>query len=110
MRHAFGRGVGAGITRRCALIAHASALSLFLLTLALTAPPAAAQNGDWTIVEMSGDAWVAREGVQNVSLTAGDGLAAGDAVATGPGGRVLLRRGENEILVAPNSAKMVCPH
>ena len=78
MRHAFGRGVGAGITRRCALIAHASALSLFLLTLALTAPPAAAQNGDWTIVEMSGDAWVAREGVQNVSLTAGDGLAAGE--------------------------------
>ncbi|MEQ8604756.1 MAG: FecR family protein, partial [Marivibrio sp.] len=103
MTNAFGRGVGARLGRRCAHFAVAGVL-LTVAALSVDAPPARAdQAGGWTVVEISGDAWIAREGVQTVALTSGDALAAGDAVTTGATGRVLLRRGENEILVAPDS-------
>lgn len=63
----------------------------------------AADDGDWTVSKSSGEVWLTGTGVQQASLKQEDLLKPGDTVRTGRTGRVLLKRGEETILVAPNS-------
>ncbi|MEH2518779.1 hypothetical protein V1279_004352 [Bradyrhizobium sp. AZCC 1610] len=63
----------------------------------------AADGDDWTVHKSSGEVWLAGSGVQQASLKQEDVLKPGDTVRTGRTGRVLLRRGDEMILVSPNS-------
>jgi hypothetical protein len=58
----------------------------------------------WQVSKASGEVWVATEGVQPASLGTAAALKPGDSIRTGRNGRVLLVRGQETILVAPNSA------
>jgi hypothetical protein len=73
----------------------------FILTAASSA--IAADGGDWTVSKSSGEVWLSGTGVQQASLKQEDVLKPGDTVRTGRTGRVLLTRGDEAILVAPNS-------
>ncbi len=63
----------------------------------------AADGGDWTVSKSSGEVWLAGGGVQQASLKQQDVLKPGDTVRTGRTGRVLLKRGDETILVSPDS-------
>lgn len=73
----------------------------FILTAASSAT--AAEGGDWTVSKSSGEVWLSGTGVQQASLRQEDLLKPGDTVRTGRTGRVLLKRGDETILIAPNS-------
>jgi len=63
----------------------------------------AADDGVWVVRKFSGEVWTASGDVQRASLTVEDVLLPGNTVRTGRNGRVLLVRGEESILIAPNS-------
>ncbi|HUI95880.1 MAG TPA: FecR family protein [Xanthobacteraceae bacterium] len=63
----------------------------------------------WQVGKSSGEVWLTTSGVQPASLTEQATLKPGDSIRTGRNGRVLLVRGEESILVAPNSAITVPP-
>ena len=63
----------------------------------------AADGGDWTVRKSSGEVWLTGSDVQQASLKQEDVLKPGDTVRTGRTGRVLLKRGDEMILVSPNS-------
>ena len=63
----------------------------------------------WQVGKSSGEVWLATSGVQPASLTEQATLKPGDSIRTGRNGRVLLVRGQESILVAPNSAITVPP-
>ena len=63
----------------------------------------AAQDLSWRVNKVSGDIWVTSSGVQQASLTPNAMLKPGDSIRTGRNGRVLLIRGTETILIAPNS-------
>jgi hypothetical protein len=63
----------------------------------------AADGGDWIVSKSSGEVWLTATGVQQASLKQEDVLKPGDTVRTGRSGRVLLKRGEESILISPNS-------
>ncbi|UWU90784.1 FecR family protein [Bradyrhizobium sp. CB1015] len=63
----------------------------------------AADDGVWSVSKSSGEVWLATSGAQQVSLTAEGTLKPGDTIRTGRNGRVLLVRGEETILISPNS-------
>jgi len=65
---------------------------------------AQAQEPSWQVSKSSGEVWITAAGVQQVSLTTDTSLKPGDSVRTGRNGRVLLVRGEQRILVSPNTA------
>src|SRR4051812_23374423 len=70
----------------------------------VTASPAFAGDGDaWIVSKFSGEVWLAGSDVQQASPKQEDVLKPGDTVRTGRGGRVLLKRGNEAILIAPNS-------
>ncbi|MCA6116580.1 FecR domain-containing protein [Bradyrhizobium sp. WSM 1738] len=71
--------------------------------LATTSAAFAADGGDWTVSKFSGEVWLTGSGVQQASLKQEDVLKPGDTVRTGRNGRVLLTRGDEVILVSPNS-------
>src|SRR5262249_2175498 len=59
--------------------------------------------GIWSVSKASGDVWIASEGTQQVSLKQEETLKPGDTIRTGRNGRVLLVRGEETMLISPNS-------
>ena len=63
----------------------------------------AADGGVWSVAKSTGEVWVTTTGAQKASLTQEENLKPGDAIRTGPNGRVLLVRGEESMLIAPNS-------
>ena len=63
----------------------------------------AAEDGSWSVKKSSGEVWMTACGVQQASLKTDEGLKPGDTIRTGRNGRVLLVRGEETILIAPNS-------
>ncbi|WP_377844055.1 FecR domain-containing protein [Bosea sp. UC22_33] len=65
--------------------------------------PAVAQDNVWTVAKSSGEAWVGSAS-HPASLTQKTELRPGDSIRTGRTGRVLLVRGQETILVSPNSA------
>ncbi len=63
----------------------------------------AAEGGVWSVGKSSGEVWITATGAAPASLTQQVTLNAGDTIRTGPNGRVLLMRGEETILISPNS-------
>jgi hypothetical protein len=63
----------------------------------------AGDGAPWTISKSSGEVWITAEGVAQASLTPESQLKSADTIRTGRNGRVLLIRGEESILVSPNS-------
>ncbi|MBH5400872.1 FecR domain-containing protein [Bradyrhizobium sp. CNPSo 4010] len=63
----------------------------------------AADDGVWSVSKSSGEVWLATSAAQQVSLTPEGTLKPGDTIRTGRNGRVLLVRGEETILISPNS-------
>ena len=57
----------------------------------------------WSVSKSSGEVWMTTTGAQQVSLGQEEVLKPGDTIRTGRNGRVLLVRGAETILVAPNS-------
>ena len=81
-------------------------VSRFLATaviLATMSAAHAAEDGAWTVSKSSGEVWLTSSGAQPASLKQEELLRPGDTVRTGRTGRVLLRRGEETMLVSPNS-------
>jgi hypothetical protein len=69
-----------------------------------TASNARAGEGEaWSVSKSSGEVWMTTTGAQQVSLGQQEVLKPGDTIRTGRNGRVLLVRGEETILVSPNS-------
>ena len=62
-----------------------------------------AEGGSWSVSKSSGEVWMTTTGAQPVSLGKEDALKPGDTIRTGRNGRVLLMRGEETILISPNS-------
>jgi hypothetical protein len=63
----------------------------------------AAEGGAWSVSKSSGEVWVTTTGADAVSLQQQEVLKRGDTIRTGRNGRVLLVRGQETILVAPNT-------
>jgi hypothetical protein len=78
-----------------------AALVLAVMLTGAGASVALAQQ--WTLARASGQVWVGSAGVQSVSLDSGMQLQAGSIVTTSTDGRALLVRGEQKMLLAPNS-------
>ncbi|MBK3666820.1 FecR domain-containing protein [Bradyrhizobium diazoefficiens] len=83
------------IGMRCALMA--------ALILGTASGASAADDGVWSVSKSSGEVWLATSGAQQVSLNQEETLKPGDTIRTGRNGRVLLVRGEETILISPNS-------
>jgi hypothetical protein len=79
---------------------HVLAMAFVLLG---SASAMAADDGIWSVSKSSGEVWITTTGAQSASLKQEDTLKAGDTIRTGRNGRVLLMRGEETILIAPNS-------
>ncbi|WP_128926954.1 FecR domain-containing protein [Bradyrhizobium guangxiense] len=73
------------------------------LTLGMASGAFAQEDGVWSISKVTGEAWVATDGAQQVSLNQEETLKPGNTIRTGRNGRVLLVRGEETILISPNS-------
>lgn len=80
---------------RCAFVA--------ALILGAVSGASAADDGVWSVGKSSGEVWLATNGTQQVSLGQDSTLKPGDTIRTGRNGRVLLVRGEETILISPNS-------
>jgi hypothetical protein len=82
--------------------------SIFVGALAAMLAVSGARSQDgapavWRVNKSSGDVWVTSPSVQPAALTGETVLKAGDAIRTGRNGRVLVTRGNEAILIAPNS-------
>jgi hypothetical protein len=75
-----------------------------MIAAALVATGATAQEAVWHVQKSSGEVWIAASGAQQVALTPAATVKSGDEVRTGRNGRVLLVRGDESILISPNSA------
>lgn len=73
------------------------------LVLGAASAASAADDGVWSVSKASGEVWVATDGAQPVSLNQDETLKSGNTIRTGRNGRVLLVRGEETILISPNS-------
>jgi hypothetical protein len=82
---------------------HVSRVLATVFMLATASVAFAADGDDWTVHKSSGEVWLTGSSVQQASLKQDDVLKPGDTVRTGRTGRVLLKRGDEIILVAPNS-------
>src|SRR5262245_27783883 len=71
--------------------------------LAVVSSAFAADDGSWSVKKSSGEVWMGTSGVQQASVKTDEVLKPGDTIRTGRKGRVLLVRGEESILIAPNS-------
>ena len=63
----------------------------------------AEEDAAWLVSKTSGEVWITAQGVQQASLAQEAQLRSGDTIRTGRNGRVLLTRGEESILISPNS-------
>jgi len=73
------------------------------LWLGAASAASAADDGVWSVSKASGEVWIAADGAQPVSLNQDETLKPGNTIRTGRNGRVLLVRGEETILISPNS-------
>jgi hypothetical protein len=78
-------------------------LLLAMLVIVYSASQATAEEV-WRVSKSSGEVAVTSPGGEQAPLIAGATLKPGDNVRTGQNGRVLLMRGEESILVSPNSS------
>jgi len=84
-------------------VSHIRHLVVALIAVAFQANSAyASDERGWQIAKSSGQVWTVSAQAQPVSLTSQE-IRTGDTIRTGQNGRVLLRRGEETILISPNS-------
>jgi hypothetical protein len=76
---------------------------LAVFVVACAGSQALAEGAAWRVSKSTGDVWVSTSSVQQASLTDDAVLNPGDTIRTGRNGRVLLVRGQEKILIAPNS-------
>jgi hypothetical protein len=76
---------------------------LVMFVVISTGTEAIADSAAWRVSKSSGEVWVSTSGVQQASLTDDAVLNPGDNIRTGRNGRVLLVRGQEKILISPNS-------
>ena len=62
-----------------------------------------ASAAEWTVVKTFGETWVESTGIQKASLARGARLAGNATIVTGADGKVFLARGDESVVVAPNS-------
>ena len=89
-------------------IQNGMAVIVFLVTAMMMASAAHADDL-WQVDSQSGDVRVAVEGVTLVSLGDARTLPAGTRISTGSTGRMVLRRGDEAIVVAPNTSIELAP-
>ena len=77
-------------------------MMMAVLVWCATSTAFAAEGGKWSVSKSSGEVWVTTR-AGPVSLTQEEVLKPGDTIRTGRSGRVLLKRGEETILLAPNT-------
>lgn len=85
-------------------------LKLIAAIFCLFATPAIAGGRDgnaWTVSQKSGQVHVIRAGMQPASLSVRAKVMAGDVLATGADGRAMLSKGNDYVVVAPNSRLQV---
>ena len=82
---------------------HISRLLTATFVLAAASSAFAADDGQWTVSKSSGEVWLTNTGAQPASLKQEEFLKPGDTIRTGKNGRVLLKRGEESMMIAPNS-------
>jgi hypothetical protein len=85
------------------MIRHYLRVIAAVLAVAAMSQAYAAEDGRWSVSKSSGTVSVTSGDVQQASLKPEDNLKPGDTIRTGRDGRVLLVRGEESILIAPNS-------
>ena len=87
------------------IAAQAAIIGLLCCFSILLAPSRASAEDQptWRVVDIHGAATVMRPGVSPVSLTDNTDLHGGDQIRTELDGRVVLRRGVDTVLIAPNS-------
>jgi hypothetical protein len=73
------------------------------IMLGMSSAALAADDDVWSVSKSTGDVWVTATGADQVSLSQDVSLKPGDTIRTGPNGRALLTRGEETMLIAPNS-------
>jgi hypothetical protein len=79
------------------------ARAVVAFALVATSSAFAGDGGVWQVKKSSGEVWMGSSGVQQASVKADEMLKPGDTIRTGRNGRILLIRGEESILIAPNS-------
>src|SRR3954471_5974575 len=84
-------------------VQHVSRLFAAALFLATASSAFAADDGAWTVSKSSGDVWLTNTGAQPASLKQEEFLKPGDTIRTGKNGRVLRKRGEETMMISPNS-------
>jgi FecR-like protein len=89
------------MARKQKVLAAIAALCVLALGMSVSA---GAQERAWQVTKSSGDVWITTAASQQVSLGADTALKPGDSIRTGRNGRVLLVRGEERIMVLPNTA------
>ena len=87
----------------CRIRAIGAVLLLTMLAVLYAGSGEAAENV-WRVSKLSGEVSVTTSAGEQAALTDGATIKPGDSVRTGQTGRVLLTRGEETMLVSPNSA------
>lgn len=73
-----------------------------------TSSSAIAATPDWKISERSGSVNILRSGVSKIAISGGT-LQAGDVISTGGKSRAVLTRGQEYVVVSPNSRLRISP-
>src|SRR4051812_32177651 len=60
-------------------------------------------GAEWSVEKSSGEVWISSDKAQPVSLTSAASVKPGDTIQTGENGMLLLRRGEETMLLSPNA-------
>ena len=84
------------------VIARLAAFAVIVFTFSHVTDLAAAEQA-WTLQETSGQVRLVKPGLSPIALTTGDTFSGGDWIETGPDGRAIVIRGEESIVLAPNS-------
>ncbi len=82
---------------------HVSRLVIATVLFTAVSSAFAADDGAWMVSKSSGEVWLTSTGAQPASLKQEELLKAGDTIRTGRNGRVLLQRGEESMMISPNS-------
>lgn len=77
--------------------------SILMVVFGVVSGPAAFAQDGWRVSKSTGEVWVTSTGVQPASLSDTATLNPGDTIRTGRTGRVLLVRGDEKIMISPNS-------
>jgi FecR protein len=85
------------------MIAGVPRVMLAALVWGMASSALAAEGGAWSVSKSTGEVWITTTGAEPVSLEQKEIIEPGDTIRTGRNGRVLLVRGEETILVAPNT-------